>query len=371
MRIFDSELRVPKYVQLKLSIKQSIEEGKLKPHARLMSRPEMAEAYNVSHITVTKALDELESEGYLYRLHGKGTYVAERKPALKTLSVIMPQLTHPDNSEANRGPALDVMLTLLHYIEDEVYSRGWSLMLYIHRYDPDRERENLHDALERKTDAVIIFYSNEPKNNECIEELQDAGIPVVMTDLYTESFDVDYVSTDNYYGAYEATRKLIEMGFKTVHYLTGHLESVPLAKRCAGYEAAMKDCGKAPDVQFVESIGPDAKAWEESSRRVSNEVLKSGEPGAFLAAFPSLLNGIWAAIKEMHLENGSVGLGCFDEPEIEPQANVRLIKIVQPLERMARESVKAVTEHDGSHTEKLRILLKPDIEVVNVDEKDK
>ena len=39
------------------------------------SERELMETYQVSRITVRKAIDELVTEGYLYKIQGKGTYV--------------------------------------------------------------------------------------------------------------------------------------------------------------------------------------------------------------------------------------------------------------------------------------------------------
>ena len=47
------------------------------PHALLPSEPELVKKYGVSRGTVKQALDELEHQSFIYRKHGKGTYVAE------------------------------------------------------------------------------------------------------------------------------------------------------------------------------------------------------------------------------------------------------------------------------------------------------
>ena len=47
------------------------------PHTLLPSEPELARKYGVSRGTVKQALDELEHQSFIYRKHGKGTFVAE------------------------------------------------------------------------------------------------------------------------------------------------------------------------------------------------------------------------------------------------------------------------------------------------------
>ncbi len=67
------------YLQLKETIINLIDEKELKVNDAIPSEPALMEKYNLSRTTVRKAIDELVNEGYLFRVHGKGTFVAGRK----------------------------------------------------------------------------------------------------------------------------------------------------------------------------------------------------------------------------------------------------------------------------------------------------
>ncbi len=58
---------------------EMIEEGNLQEDDRLPSERELCETYDVSRSTVRQAIQELEKEGYIYRLHGKGTFVSPER----------------------------------------------------------------------------------------------------------------------------------------------------------------------------------------------------------------------------------------------------------------------------------------------------
>src|SRR5690625_2077020 len=45
---------------------------------KLPSEREFCEIYDMSRITVRQALQELAREGYIYKLHGKGTFIAPK-----------------------------------------------------------------------------------------------------------------------------------------------------------------------------------------------------------------------------------------------------------------------------------------------------
>ncbi|MBY7142856.1 GntR family transcriptional regulator [Virgibacillus sp. NKC19-3] len=54
---------------------KKIDAEEYREHERLPSERELCDRFDVSRITVRQTLQELEREGYIYKLHGKGTFV--------------------------------------------------------------------------------------------------------------------------------------------------------------------------------------------------------------------------------------------------------------------------------------------------------
>lgn len=67
---------VPVYEQLMDRIKQEIISGELAEGEVLPSVRKLANELKISALTVKKAYDRLEEEGYIITIHGKGSYVA-------------------------------------------------------------------------------------------------------------------------------------------------------------------------------------------------------------------------------------------------------------------------------------------------------
>lgn len=67
----------PFYQQIKDNVRQLVVSGALKKDEKLPSVRYMAASLAINPNTIQRAYRELESEGYIYTLSGKGTFVAE------------------------------------------------------------------------------------------------------------------------------------------------------------------------------------------------------------------------------------------------------------------------------------------------------
>lgn len=73
---------VPIYEQIAKAIKNEILSGDLKENSALPSIRSLASELRVSVITTKRAYEELERDGFIYTLPGKGSYVAEQNKEL-------------------------------------------------------------------------------------------------------------------------------------------------------------------------------------------------------------------------------------------------------------------------------------------------
>lgn len=80
--IVNSSSMVPIYEQIMEQIKTMIRTGELQENGNLPSVRTLSKDLKISALTVKKAYDSLESEGFVVTIHGKGTYVAAINPGL-------------------------------------------------------------------------------------------------------------------------------------------------------------------------------------------------------------------------------------------------------------------------------------------------
>jgi GntR family transcriptional regulator len=76
---FEFDSPVPLYQQIKDTLRSGILDGKYPPRSRMPSESELQEMFEVSRITIRQALGDLQKEGLIFKVHGKGSFVSQPK----------------------------------------------------------------------------------------------------------------------------------------------------------------------------------------------------------------------------------------------------------------------------------------------------
>ncbi len=80
--IISNNSAIPIYEQIKKQIINQIINDELKENEALPSIRNLAQDIKISVMTIKKAYDQLEEEGYIVSIHGKGTFVAPKNNEL-------------------------------------------------------------------------------------------------------------------------------------------------------------------------------------------------------------------------------------------------------------------------------------------------
>lgn len=106
----------------------------------------------------------------------------------------------------------------------------------------EKEAECLRYAQESGFAGVVLWHEGGPANVDLIQRLR-GEMPVVAIDRRVPGVDLDFVGTDNYGGAYQATRHLIAQGHTRIAHLTRMETTEAAADRLRGYRQALEDAG--------------------------------------------------------------------------------------------------------------------------------
>ena len=114
----------PIYLQIKNQIKSQIMSGELKEGEQLPSIRFLAKELRVSMITAKRAFDELELEGFINSVQGKGNFVAGqnkelvREEFLKRIEQKLEEIT--ELSEIS-GISIEEIISMLKNIKEDSY----------------------------------------------------------------------------------------------------------------------------------------------------------------------------------------------------------------------------------------------------------
>jgi len=76
---------LPMHAQIRETIRHRVLDGSYAPHSQMPSESQMMAAFGVSRITIRQALGDLQKEGLIFKVAGKGSFVAKPK-AFQNLS---------------------------------------------------------------------------------------------------------------------------------------------------------------------------------------------------------------------------------------------------------------------------------------------
>lgn len=216
-------------------IRDEIMRSNLAAGDKLGTELELAARHGVSRSTIRQALIQLESDGLIERLHGRGTFVADRKAGRSkrdyNIHIVVPYLTTSFTGRIVMGA------------QEVLFQHGCSVSVSSTNNSTETEGEYIKKIIEEGNPGVIIHATESRYYNPMIFQLMQEGIPVVMTRHY-RYMDVSYIEADNYQGGYDATEHLIKLGHRHIGLVTkppGFLAS--LHDRIQGFRDAMSDYG--------------------------------------------------------------------------------------------------------------------------------
>ncbi|POA27862.1 MULTISPECIES: LacI family DNA-binding transcriptional regulator [unclassified Pseudomonas] len=157
-----------------------------------------------------------------------------------TIGLLVPNSLNPYFAELARG------------IEDYCERNGYCVILCNSDDNPDKQRSYLRVLLEKRIDGLIVASAG--GDSGLAQGLAGVRTPMVIVDRGLEGLDADMVRIDHEYGAYLATRHLLELGHRDIATIGGPAHTSVAQMRLAGYCRALKEAGvEVPGEWMLES----------------------------------------------------------------------------------------------------------------------
>lgn len=295
-------------------IKQAILEEVLssRPHVKLDSRPQMCQQYLVTRTTIDRAINELVQEGYLYSVNGSGTYVADFaanaadiRRDVRNIGVLLPNIMH------------DTYPGILRGIEDTMQRMGANVVLCNTDNDQQKQNSYLRRLLNSKVNGIIMIptvNSSFLEDQELYIMLSSTDVPIVFCNRRVNGLDFPFVSSNDFYGGYIATRHLIQRGYRRIAYLSAVHYRVSF-DRYQGYLSALWEAGMEPDERIVRMLS--CKNSPESGYELMDDLLcRFGGIDAAVCFNDRIARGAIQAVKDHGLRvSDDIGIIGYDNTE--------------------------------------------------------
>ncbi|MGX7245015.1 GntR family transcriptional regulator [Enterococcus quebecensis] len=219
----------PLYKKIIDDLLKSIEIGELPENAQLPTEKELSQKYDVSRITSKRALTELENQGLIYRIQGKGSYVQKRKPMKKKVARILFLIPFVnDLSLGNFNEGLAPVTNEHHY---EVIMSSAEFLI----------NKQASDIIEN-FDGMIYYAHNTEDFLDTLFELSIQQFPVIILDKKIHDLPYPTVQSDNFSGGEMATNYLAAQGHQRIAYIFGE-STLPqsVRQRYLGYIHGTKE----------------------------------------------------------------------------------------------------------------------------------
>lgn len=222
--------KIPLYQQIINDIKKDIVCGRYTKGDKIATELELSEKYQVSRITSKRALVELEAEGLIYRVRGKGSFVKGIPSKVSTNKKEDLLFVSPFSHDTSFGNYAQGVFQALAGTSYRVVMLGHD---QLSQYQIAEVVENY---------AGVLFYPmTQEIDIDWLYHLYLHRVPTVILDKEYEAIGFPSVVADNEQGGYEATKHMLASGLKKIAFVSSMplLEVSTIQTRYLGYLKAL------------------------------------------------------------------------------------------------------------------------------------
>jgi LacI family transcriptional regulator len=291
---------------------------------------DIAKALNLSVSTVSKALrgsHEISEEtkknvmAYAREHNYKPNPIAQslKRGRSKSIGVIVCNIDNNFFSQVING------------IESVARQKDYNVIITQSQESYEREVANSEHLSSRSVDGLIISLSAETRNVDHLVKLHEKGLPIVLFDRVTDEIPTHRIIANNYKGAYEATRHLLQQGYRRIAHITSSGSLSITLERLEGYKQALKDAGIEPDPRYIKFCQHGGMIPEETCQALTELLALTDKPDALFTASDRLSTTTLSLLRKLPVavpqEIGLVGFTNSISAEI---FNPSLTSVVQP-----------------------------------------
>lgn len=251
--------------------------------------------------------------------------------------------------------------SVIHGIEKVMSENGYNVLIYQSNELYECEKNGVETLLRLQVEAVLASISKNTVNLDHYAALKKRRVPLILFDRANDSLAVPSVVVDDYQGAFNATRHLIEQGCLRIAHIGGQQHVSIFNQRLRGYIDALKVHNIAVDDDLIIY----GKVSIESGRECMNRLLNRQVEGVFAVEdFTALgaIQSIKAADRKIPEDIAIIG---FANEAFGEYITPSLSTVNQQTVRMGEETAKLFFEGRskpvGAKTPATKLVLQPEL----------
>ena len=150
------------------------------------------------------------------------------KRETNTIGLIIPEFT------------LHFYSRMLSGIESVTSSQGYQLIICTSNEKQKQEIKACETFLDARVDGILATVCKKNEKFGHLQQILDSGTPLVLMDRICEDVETSYVVSNDFEGAYNAVKYLIESGCKRILHISGPKNLSTSFNRMMGYKEALK-----------------------------------------------------------------------------------------------------------------------------------
>lgn len=319
----------PLYIQVANIIRQKILDGEWKNNDALPPEKTLCVEFDIARGTLRQALQLLESEGFLMREQGRGTFIrltgTVEEPHVnqnRHLAFVVPYI---------RDSSVSTILVGFQRVAEKA---GYSVFFNHVNNDPQQQQEVLNKLVQQGVMGIGLY----PVDSEVahgIDRLVRAHYPIVLVDRYLKHLSTDYVMSDHFGGALRGVHYLVDQGHQRVGFATWLSPAVSMEHRLLGYHQAMHERGIGVDENMICRV----EGYPTVNREPLIEWLSSPDrPTAVFAANDQIAIALYRAASDVGLKiPNDLSVIGFDNLDLSAHLDPPLTTLAQPFLEIGRQ----------------------------------
>lgn len=251
---------------------------------------------------------------------------------------------------------MDFYSQIAQGIEETARKSNYNLILCNSADDAEIERQQLQMLFEKQVDGIIIAPTK--YNIDLIVKIQANGVPICCIDRIYPGLACDHVQVDNRKSTYEATKQLINLGYRHIGFIAAPLALSTGQQRLDGYLAALTDHEIPIDEKLIEY----GDTFAGSGHKATLSLLKHDRLDCIFSANELMALGSLEALTEQHvIIPDQLGFLTWDNPHWAKFSNPQISVIAQPtyeIGSIAAETImRRISSKQHRYTEPLEMTL--------------